>query len=117
MAEPMQRDQYEELQETLDPHRKEERDATKAKIAAQLPKRGVRLSGNESSAELVSLLEAVERFEEMVVAKGGDLMVDEGPTGRAREPDNPDFVLPERQPNDSVVAYVAKIDEATRRLM
>ena len=117
MAETMGRDQYEELQETLDPHRKEERDATSAKIAAQLPKRGVHLVGKETSEELVALLEAVERFEEIVVARGGDLFVSEGPEGRPRESVNPDFVLPERAPNENVASYVVRIDEATRRLM
>jgi hypothetical protein len=116
MAEPMGRDQYEELQETLDPHRQEERAATSAKIAAQLPKRGVRLFGNETSEELVAVLEAVERFEEMVVARGGDLFVSEGPEGRPRDPVNPDFVVPERAPNETVASYVARIDQAARRL-
>ena len=39
---------------------------------------------------------AIERFELAVESRGGDLMVDEGPDGTTREPDDPRFALPKR---------------------
>ena len=44
----------------------------------------------------MTLLESVERFELAVESRGGDLMVDEGPHGVTREPDDVHFVLPQR---------------------
>src|SRR2546422_5073700 len=45
--EPDSRDPYEELEGTLDPHRKEERDAAVAEVAARLRSRGVTVTGTE----------------------------------------------------------------------
>lgn len=73
---------------------------------------GVRLTGHESSDDLANLLEAVERFERAVKARGGDLMVDEGPHGETREPDDVHFVLPRREPGEPVAAYLGRLDEA-----
>ena len=44
-------------------------------VAARLSRRGVSLTGHESSEELADLLEAVERFEDAVERRGADLMV------------------------------------------
>ena len=104
---------FEEQQEALDPHRVEERDTVTAEVAARLRARGVHLTGDESSEQVVSVLEAVERFERAVEAEGGDLMVDTQP---AREPDNPDFVLPQRAADESIAAYIRRIDDATGRV-
>src|SRR2546428_9483745 len=73
--EPDSRDPYEELEGTLDPHRKEERDAAVAEVAARLRGRGVTVTGTEPPDDLANLLTAVERFEAAVEAHGGDLMV------------------------------------------
>ena len=104
---------FEQRQEALDPHRVEERDTVTAEVAARLRARGVQLTGDETSEQIVSVLEAVERFERAVEAEGGDLMVDTRP---AREPDNPDFVLPQRAADESIAAYIRSIDEATERV-
>ncbi len=79
----------------------------------RLNDRGVTLTGHESAKELVTLLEAVETFEVAVEAKGGDLMVDEGPGGKTTEPDDLDFVLPQRAKGESVASYLVRIGEAT----
>ena len=107
------RDRSEELEETLDPHRREERESVTAEVAARLRARGVRLTGTETSDEVANVLEAVERFERAVETHGGDLMVDTRP---AREPDDPAFVLPLRGGRESVAAYVRRVDEVTAAL-
>ncbi|MDQ3808766.1 MAG: hypothetical protein M3336_00575 [Chloroflexota bacterium] len=104
---------FEERQQSLDPHRAEERDAVTAEVASRLRARGVLLTGEETSEQVVTILEAVERFERAVEARGGDLMVDTRP---AREPDNPDFVLPQRAADESIGAYLDRLDEATERV-
>jgi len=52
----------------------------------------------------------VERFERAVERAGGDLMVDTPP---AREPDNPDFVLPLRGGAEAIADYIARLGYAT----
>lgn len=106
----------ESRQEALDPHRREERDAVSAEIAARLRARGVRLTDRETSEQLVELLDAVERFERAVEWLGGDLMVDEGPDGTTSEPDDVHFVLPRRAADESVGGYLERLADATRRL-
>jgi hypothetical protein len=83
-------------------------------IADRLRGRGVTLLGNESSEELGTLLEAVERFETATVSRGGDLMVDQPPRGSTPQPDDVHFVLPRRNEDESVARYVARLDAATR---
>jgi hypothetical protein len=109
-------DGYEARQSALDPHRRDERSAAMMEVAARLSDRGVLLTGRESSEELVRLLEAVERFERVVEWRGGDLMVDEGPHGSTREPDDARFVLPKRGNEERLEEYVSRIDEAAERL-
>jgi len=83
---------------------------------ARLEALSVRLEGNESSEELVSMLEAVERFEEAVEAKGGDLMVAESVRRMVVEPDDPHFVLPKRRPGETVDRYLDRVAIATHRV-
>jgi hypothetical protein len=45
--------------------------------------------------------------------RGGDLFVDQGPGGVTREPDDVHFVLPGRQPGESVTSYLVRLAEAT----
>jgi len=84
-----------------------------AEVADRLRRRGIVLAGRETSDQMANLLDSVERFERAVEAHGGDLMVDTRP---AREPDDPDFVLPVRGSHESVASYLGRIDEATARL-
>jgi hypothetical protein len=85
-------------------------------ISSRLRRKGVQLTGNESSDELADLEEAVEQFERMVERGGGDLMVDEPVSGGSPiAPDGPDFVLPSRKQSESVSAYIKRIHEAASR--
>ena len=83
---------------------------------ARLESLFITLSGKETSQELVALEEAVERFEVAVESAGGDLMVDEGPTRGAIQPDDPHFVVPQREAGESVASYLERIATATDRV-
>jgi hypothetical protein len=107
----------EALQEDLDPHRREELERAMQETRTRLRSRGVQTTGRETSEELVAILEAVERFESAVEARGGDLFVDEGPGGITREPDDVHFVLPLRAPHESVAAYLPRLDAATKTVL
>ena len=96
----------------LDPQQ-EERARAAAEVAARLRQRGIALTGAERPDDLVDLLSAVERFEAVVEAHGGDLMVDDL---KSSEPDDQHFVAPRRGNGETVRAYVARIDEAAARL-
>jgi len=97
----------------LDPRQDEERARAAAEVAARLRQRGIALTGAERPDDLVDLLSAVERFEAVVEAHGGDLMVDDL---KSSEPDDQHFVVPRRGNGETVRAYVARIDEAAARL-
>jgi len=116
MSQPPENDPYEALEEELDPHRREELERAMQETRARLRGLGIWLSGRESSEELVNLLEAVERFERAVEARGGDLRVDEGPGGETREPDDVHFALPRRRAPESVASYLGRLDAATDAL-
>jgi hypothetical protein len=94
----------------------EERRRVSDEIAQRLRRNGVQLTGKETSDELADLEDAVEQFERMVERGGGDLMVDEPVSGGAPiAPDEPDFVLPAREPSESVGSYIKRIQEAATR--
>jgi hypothetical protein len=112
MSKPTETDSYEKFQEELDPHRREELERAMQETSARLRQRGVLLTGHESSEELVAILEGVEHFERAVELRGGDLFVDEGPGGIAREPDDVHFVLPQRGPGEPVASYLARLADA-----
>ena len=82
-------------------------------VANRLSGLGVTLTGSESPQELVAIQEAVERFELAVESRGGDLMVDEGPDGKTREPDDPRFALPQRGDDEPVSHYLERLVFAT----
>ena len=89
-----------------------EREGVVAELAAKLRRRGVELTGKETSDEVGDLLDAIEDWESVVERQGGDLYVDEG----GDEPDNPDFVLPKRRAGERVGQYIQRIEEATELL-
>jgi len=91
----------------------EERTAAAAEVTARLRGRGITVTGAEHAEDLVNLLSAVERFELMVEAHGGDLMVDDLKSSR---PDDRHFVVPRRAHGEAVRAYIVRIDEATAQL-
>lgn len=80
-----------------------------SEVADRLRRRGIPLGGDERPQDLADLLTAVERFETVVEARGGDLMVDDLTSS---EPDDPHFVLPSRATDESVRDYIARIDAA-----
>jgi hypothetical protein len=82
-------------------------------IAGRLAAVGVRLAGDETPDQLVQLQEAVERFETVVQARGGDLMMDETPRGGSSEPDDPHFALPSRPDHETVAQYLVRLSRAT----
>jgi hypothetical protein len=109
----MTEESFEEQQETLDPHRREERDGATLELAGRLRQRGVLLTGRETSGQLDDLMTAIDRFEAAVIARGGDLFVN---TPSSNPPENPDFVIPFRVPGEDAEAYAARINAAAERL-
>ncbi|HEU4747986.1 MAG TPA: hypothetical protein VFS56_05750 [Gemmatimonadaceae bacterium] len=106
-------DAFEEQQEALDPHRREERDGARMELSSRLHQKGVLLDGSETAAQLDDLLTGVDRFEAAVIARGGDLMIN---TPFSSEPENPQFVLPRREPGEDVDVYAGRIVAAASRL-
>ena len=98
-----------EIDEALNPHRAEEQTRAREHAADILLQRGVRLTGDESDEELADLWSAVDRFESLVEARGGDTMTN---APNSAEPDNPAFVLPERNARESARDYTQRIFEA-----
>jgi len=101
------------MEETLNPHRREEQLRAAEEARDRLLQRGIRLSGDEAPDELSDLQDAVERFEAVVESRGGDLMVDDL---RSSQPEAPELVLPERQPGEAAEEYIARIDAAAVKL-
>ncbi len=83
-----------------------------AELASKLRRRGVELTGKETSDEVGDLLDAVEDWERAVERAGGDLYVDEG----GDQPDSPDFVLPTRKSGEPVAEYIHWIERTTELL-
>ena len=81
--------------------------------ADRLTSLGIQLDGRESPSELAEMQEAVERFEEAVQSRGGDLFMDEGVPGKAVEPDDRHFALPRRKTGESVGHYLERLSTAT----
>jgi hypothetical protein len=98
--------------ESTDDDRSEMARAT-SEIANRLTSRGVRVTPADQPEQLVDMLDAIERFEQAVEARGGDLMMDESAKGRAEEPDDPHFALPVRREHESVSRYLERLARAT----
>ena len=109
----MPEDQRSDLNDMLDPHRREEIAGAAVEVAGRLMQKGVEISADEDPAELADLLSAVERFEAAVINRGGDPMVNM-PT--SKDPQDPAFVLPERRADESVRDYTRHINEASDML-
>jgi hypothetical protein len=102
-----------DINDALNPHRGEEQARAHEHAAELLARRGVLLSGEESNDELADLWSAVDRFESVVEARGGDTLTN---APDSAEPDNPAFVLPERRVRESARDYIRRILEATAQL-
>ena len=99
-----QADDFERLQQDLNPHREEQIEAAMVETADRLRRRGVKVTRRERPDELADLLSAIERFEAEVEARGGDLMVDAG-------------LLPLRKRGENTTSYINRIHDARRKLM
>jgi hypothetical protein len=102
-----------ELDEALNPHRSEEQLRAQQHVAEVLARRGVLLAGDETGRELADLWSAVDQFESVVEARGGDTLTN---ATDSREPDNPAFVLPDRKLRESAADYTSRILEAAAAL-
>ncbi|MEO7822467.1 MAG: hypothetical protein ABIS15_02585 [Gemmatimonadaceae bacterium] len=109
----MMPDAFEEQQEALDPHRREERDAARMELSGRVRQKGVLIDGSETPAQLDDLLSAIDRFEAAVIGRGGDLMVN---TPTSSQPEDPQFVIPRREPGEDVDIYAGRILAAAARL-
>jgi hypothetical protein len=109
----MSEESFEEQQEDLDPHRREERDGIALELVGRLRQKGVIITGRETSGHLDDLMTAIDRFEAAVISRGGDLLVN---TPYSNPPENPDFVIPPRMPGEDAEAYAARINSAADRL-
>jgi hypothetical protein len=112
---PGDRDQVEpsDVNDVLNPHRGEEQSRAREHAADILARRGVLLTGEESDDELAELWSAVDRFESIVEARGGDTMTN---APDSAEPDNPVFVLPERKARETAGDYTRRILQAAAEL-
>lgn len=99
--------------EVDNPLRDEQRHAVRDELEGRLRHRGASLTGSESDAEILALSNAVDRFERAVMQAGGDLMVD---TPESSRPDDPQRVLPQRQGDEAVEAYIQRIEQAAERV-
>ncbi len=104
---------YEEQERLLDPHRAEEQQRARLEAVDRLADRGIPTHPQDGDEEIADLLDAVERFEEVVEARGGDLMVNR--IGSS-EPEDPAFVPPVRDAGESAAAYRVRIEAATDRV-
>jgi hypothetical protein len=102
-----------DINEALNPHRGEEQLRAREHAADVLGRRGVLLFGNETDDELAELWSAVDRFESIVEARGGDTMTN---APDSAEPDNPAFVLPERRGREAAGDYTLRILAAAAEL-
>jgi hypothetical protein len=102
-----------ELDAALNPHRAEDQARARERNLDVLEQRGVRLLGDETDDELADLWTAVDRFESIVEARGGDTLTN---APDSAEPDNPAFVLPERKDREGVAVYVGRILAAAEGL-
>lgn len=104
---------FEDDQRDLNPHRDEERRHATDVIESQLRRRGIRITGSESSDEAADILSAVERFEAAVSALGGDRFVNDP---RSQDPEDKRFVVPERRDDERGGEYARRVLDAAQQL-
>jgi hypothetical protein len=102
-----------DVDEMLNPHRGEEQMRAREHVLSVLAHRGVLLTSDDADADLAELWSAVERFEAIVEARGGDTLTN---APDSAEPDNPAFVLPERRARESARDYTGRILQAAAQL-
>jgi hypothetical protein len=100
-----------------DSERSDDLQRASGEVIARLEALSVDLNGDESPEALIQVLEEIERFERAVEERGGDLMMDEGPPGRAAQPDDPHFALPLRLADETIRAYRQRLAQATDEVL
>ena len=85
-------------------------------LSDRLRARGVDVLSTDSPEDVVQMMERVEDFERAVESRGGDLMMDEPPAGRAGKPDDVHFGLPARHAGEAAERYLARLTEATAQV-
>jgi hypothetical protein len=103
----------EQAERDLNPNRVEDERHARQETEFRLHERGIEGSPADSDEEVADLLEAVERFEAAVEAKGGDLFVNRI---NSSQPENPAFVPPVRDAGESAADYRRRIDQAAASL-
>ena len=111
MASP--RERSDELNDMLDPHREEEREAAAMALSERLAKKGIEVGSDDDPGQLADLLSGVEEFERAVEAAGGDLFVN---TPSSSEPQDAGFVLPRRRADEPISRYTERILIAAQAL-
>jgi hypothetical protein len=97
----------------IDPERaKRDLERVASNTKARLHSLGVPTSDDDAPDDLIRMLEAIERFENVVRSQGGDLMVDEAPPGSRPQPDGKDRALPARAAGEPAGLYVERLDRA-----
>jgi hypothetical protein len=104
---------YEREQRDLNPNRVEEERHARQEAEYRLAERGVRVEAEDGDEAVADLLDAIERFEAAVEAKGGDLFVNR--IGSS-EPEDPAYVPPERREGESAADYRLRVESATGAL-
>jgi hypothetical protein len=79
----------------------------------RLLQRGLEVESWASSEQLVTLLEAVERFEAAAARQGSDSFTN---TLESSQPDNPECVLPQPRDDDTIDRYIERVRDATARI-
>ena len=102
-------DRDEAAQRILDPHRLEEQRRAREESEARLANRGIKVRPDDSYDDVAELQDTVERFEQEVQRLGGDLMVNH--LGSSR-PEDPAFVPPARDPDESIGSYLRRLEDA-----
>lgn len=97
----------------LNPHRADDQARVATEIRGNLRQRGVIVRDGEAGEELVTVLEAVERFERARSALGGDSMTNAPETSR---PERKEYVIPSRGDDESLTQYAGRVDKAAREL-
>ena len=80
-------------------------------LADRLHARGIEIYEGDTPDDVRDIADAVEEFENVVQAQGGDLMVDEPPADRA-QPDDERFLLPMRGADETAKHFVKRLERA-----
>jgi hypothetical protein len=103
----------ESLNEMLDPHREEEREAAAIELSARLAQKGIEVGSDEDPAQLADLLSAAEDFERAVEESGGDPMMN---MPSSVDPQDQRFVIPKRRDDEQLTRYAGRITAAAESL-